>query len=243
MAKNLNIEKAAAEFRASNGFGTINPIRLKSLLLNLKVLTVYKDMDTSISGMSLKIDEEKFMLLNSLHPIGRQHFTICHELYHLFVQKDFEHIICDDNIEPKEKAEENNADIFAVNLILPQDGVLKLIPEEELKRDRVSIKTILEIEQYYACSHRAMLRRLVGMELLTERKAEELLPDIKKRASEYGYDLSLYEPGNKDVIIGDYGVKARQLFENEIISNSHYIELMRDIGIDLENPDNDSDEK
>ena len=243
MAKNLNIEKAAAEFRASNGFDAINPIRLKSLLLNLKVLTVYKDMDTSFSGMSLRIDDEKFMLVNSLHPIGRQHFTICHELYHLFIQKDFEHVICDENIDPKEKAEESNADVFAANLILPRDGMLKMMPEEELKKDKVSIKTILEIEQYYACSHRAMLRRLVSLDLLSEKKYEELLPEVKKRAAEYGYNLSLYEPGNKDVVIGDYGVKAKQLFDNEIISKTHYIELMRDIGIDLENPDNDSDEK
>lgn len=243
MAKNLNIEKAATEFRNSNGYNTINPIRLKSFLQQLKVMTVYKDMDSSFSGMSLKIDDEKFMLINSMHPIGRQHFTICHELYHLFVQKDFEHVICDENTEPKEKAEETNADVFAANLILPRDGVLKLIPEEELKKDKVSIKTILEIEQYFACSHRAMLQRLMGLDLLTEKKAAELLPDIKKRAAEFGYDLSLYEPGNKDVVIGDYGVKAKQLFDNEIISQTHYIELMRDIGIDLENPDKDSDEK
>lgn len=243
MAKNLNIEKAATEFRNSNGYSTINPIRLKSFLQQLKVMTVYKDLDSSFSGMSLKIDGEKFMLINSMHPIGRQHFTICHELYHLFVQKDFEHVICDENTEPKEKAEETNADIFAANLILPRDGVLKLVPEGELKKDKVSIKTILEIEQYYACSHRALLRRLVSLDFLSEKKAEELLPDIKKRAAEYGYDLSLYEAGNKDVIIGDYGVKARQLFENEIISKTHYIELMRDIGVDLENPDNDTDEK
>ena len=137
-------------------------------------------MDASFSGMSLKIDDEKFMLLNSIHPIGRQHFTICHELYHLFIQKNFEHIICDDNADPKEKAEETNADIFAANLILPRDGLLKLIPDEELKKDRVSIKTILEIEQYYSCSHRAMIRRLVGLELLSEKKSEELLRYKKK---------------------------------------------------------------
>jgi Zn-dependent peptidase ImmA (M78 family) len=243
MAKSLNIEKAATEFRQQYGFNTTNPIRLKSLLLQLKVLTVYKDMDTSFSGMSLKIDDQKFMLINSHHPIGRQHFTICHEIYHLYVQKDFEHVICDDNTDPKEKIEETNADIFAANLMLPREGVLKFIPEEELKKDKISIKTVLEIEQYFACSHQALLRRLINLDLISEKKAEELQPDIMKRASEYGYDTALYKSGNNNLVIGDYGVKAKELFDKDIISQTHYIELMRDIGVDLENPENNNDEK
>ena len=41
-----------------------------------------------------------------------------------------------------------------------------------------------------------------------------------------------YESGNEGVVIGDYGIKAKQLFSDMKISESHYYELMNSIGID-----------
>lgn len=67
MSFNLEIEKAAYDFRTKHGYSTSNPIRIKSLLLELKVLTISRDMDGPFSGMSLKIDEDRFMIVNSTH--------------------------------------------------------------------------------------------------------------------------------------------------------------------------------
>lgn len=49
---------------------------------------------------------------------------------------------------------------------------------------------------------------------------------IQDIATEYGYDLSLYQPGNEGMVIGDFGEKARLLFEQERISEGHYVELL-----------------
>ncbi len=240
MPSNLNLEKATAEFREKYGYNTFNPIRVKSLLLQLNVLTIFRKMEGTFSGMSLKISKDKFMLINSMHSLGRQHFTIFHELYHLFVQKDFEHAVCDNNIDKKDLKEEENADIFAANLMLPREGLLKVIPDEELKKDKISVSTILSLEQYYSCSHRAMLRRLEDLHLITKDFREKLGEDIKTTAKQYGYDTSIYDPGNDNLVIGDYGVKAKMLFDENIISKAHYLELMRELGIDFgDNKDTD----
>ena len=45
-----------------------------------------------------------------------------------------------------------------------------------------------------------------------------------------GYDLALYDKGNENLIIGDYGTMAKRLFDEELISEGHYLELMRKIG-------------
>ena len=50
--------------------------------------------------------------------------------------------------------------------------------------------------------------------------------NLSQIATEYGYDLSLYQPGNEGVVIGDFGEKARLLFEQERISEGHYVELL-----------------
>ena len=55
---------------------------------------------------------------------------------------------------------------------------------------------------------------------------------VLKSALEHGYHLALYKPGNENLVIGDYGMKARQLFEESKISEGHYLELLSKIGID-----------
>jgi hypothetical protein len=45
-----------------------------------------------------------------------------------------------------------------------------------------------------------------------------------------GFDTYLYAKGNEGLSIGDYGVKARELYERDIISEGHYVELLSKIG-------------
>lgn len=232
MKRKLRLEKAATRFRKENGYDTFNPIRIKSLLLQLNVLTVYKDMNEKFSGLSLKIDGHRFMLINSKHSIGRQHFTACHELYHLYEQENFEETFCDES--NKTEVEEKNADIFAANLLIPEDGLLRQIPDKELQKNKIQINTMLEIEQFYACSHQALLRRIQDLGIITTEYSEKLAYDIKSIAEQYGYEKKLYEPGNSGLVLGNYGAKAKNLYDRNIISESHYLELMRIIGISFE---------
>lgn len=234
------IEKAAAQFREKWGYNSLTPIKIKSLLMDLEVLAVFKKMEGSFSGMAVKLGNKNFMLINSAHSIGRQHFTIFHEIYHLFIQKDFEEIKCWEEVDPKEKKDESNADFFAANVLLPKEGLLKIIPEEELKKDKISVKTILKIEQYFSCSHSALMVRLKQLDFISDKFDEEINTDIRVLAKQYGYSTTLYEPGNDNLVIGNYGAKAKRLFDDNIISRTHYIELMRDLGIDVE--ENNSDE-
>lgn len=233
MVLKLRIEKEASEFRNKYGYNTIAPIRIKSLLQQLNVLTIFRKMKESFSGMSIKIDDDRFMLINSSHSIGRQHFTILHELYHLFIQDKFEHVICEDKTEEKLKKEEKNADLFAAYLLLPRDGLLNFIPENELKKNKIELSTVIALEQYFSCSHSSMLIRLEELELIDNNKRKDFTIDIIKEAKKNGFDTSIYLSGNDGLVISDYGVKAKGLFDKEIISYSHYLSLMKDLGIDL----------
>ena len=78
------IEKQVSEFRSDNGLSLSEPIALKSLLLKLNILTIFRPLSENFSGMCLKDKSgHRFMLVNSNQSQGRQHFTIAHELYHL----------------------------------------------------------------------------------------------------------------------------------------------------------------
>lgn len=232
----LVLEKKANAFRNQHGIGSDDAIHLKSLLYKLNVLTVFRPLAQGISGMAIKTSSPSggsscFVLINSNKTLGHQHFTICHELYHLYVQADFEHRVCFAGKFEKKDPEEYNADVFAAHLLLPENGVKALIPDDELRRDKIKLATLLKIEQYFSCSRAALLYRLKNLDIISESKRTEFKSNIKRGAVQLGFTTGIYESGNHHQVIGDYGTLARELFDKERISESHYLSLLQDLGM------------
>ena len=229
----LDIKQDAFELRKKFNLSETEPIRLKSLLLKQGILTYFAPLDDDFSGMTILLNEKKFVLINSNHSIGRQHFTICHELYHLYVDKKFHPHRCQTSMFDKNNKSEYWADIFASHFLLPEQGILSEIPKLERRKNKITLATIIKIEQYYSCSRSALLHRLFALKMISWDYRDELIINVRKSAQEYGYSIGLYNSGNEDEFWGDYGTKAKQLFHKDIISEGHYVSLMKDIGIDV----------
>ena len=174
------------------------------------------------------------MLINSNTKRGRQHFTIAHELYHLYYDEDPKPHVC--RLGETRDVHEINANLFASSLLMPQEGILQLIPEQELTKKAISLPTIIKLEQFFSVSRSSMLYRLCNLGILPKQRVEELLQlySPTESAKQYGYDTSLYEPGNTNLIIGDYGVMARELLEREIISEGEFDESINLISYEEE---------
>jgi Zn-dependent peptidase ImmA (M78 family) len=226
------VESRVARFRRSVGLSDAEAVNINSLLLKLRLLTLYRPLSDSFSGMSMKSGDNKFMLVNSNQPLCRQHFTIAHELYHLFMeeQQGVSYGCCS---EGRKSESEQCADAFALMFLMPADGVRQLIPDEELSSGKVTMASVLRVGQYFAVSHKAVLNRLVDLNLISRADRELFMQgSVMRIAREYGYDTALYLPGNEGLVIGDFGEKARRLFDAEKISEGHYLELLHKIGID-----------
>lgn len=221
----INIELNAQNFRIQHGLSTTEPINIKSLLIQCKILAVFLPLSKAAYGLSIKSSEnERFILVNSSSTIGRQNFTVAHELYHLYYDDNPQpHISRKDGCTPQER----KANYFASVFLMPNLGILSMLPKYERKKDTISLASIIKLEQYFQVSRNTMLIRLKELNLLSEDRIEMFskIP-ISESAHEYGYDTSLYKGGNKNLVIGDYGEKARLLFENDIISEGHYNELL-----------------
>jgi len=242
----INLELMADHFRAQKGLNNNEAIRIKSILQKENILTIYLPLSPDFSGMAVKIGTaetvKRFILVNSNHTIGRQHFTICHELYHLYFQKEFTSARSNSGkFDTKGDPEEFNADVFASFLLLPTKGVLQLIPEPERLKNKITLKTVLAIEHYYSCSRNALLMRLKRMNFIDESLYSKYSVDKIKNAILYGYNPDLYQSGNKGVIIGDYGTLARELFDKGVVSESAYFSLLEDLGFDLNELENKAD--
>lgn len=241
----LVLEKKANEFRSKWGLGSNDSINLKGFLYKSNVLTVFRPLSDKLSGMALKVetgdDVNRFILINSNKTLGHQHFTICHELYHLFVQENFKSMACSAGRFERRDKEEFNADVFAANLLLPENGVKALIPDSELDRDKIRLSTILRIEHYFSCSRSALLYRLKDLRIISPNKYLEYREGVKRSAVEFGYTTRIYESGNHNEVIGDYGTLAKELYDQEKISESHYYSLLLDLGMNSEQLENNED--
>jgi len=222
-----SIENLAKKFRSDNEISQNEPINLKSLLRKLKILTIYKPLSETFYGMSLKSNSGAcFILINSENPKGRQHFSIAHELFHLFFDENPIPHVCNEESGGKTSSE-RNADAFASSLLLPFEGLMKCLSVDEIKQKKINLVTLIRTEQYYSVSRMALLIRLKSKGLISEKDYLyfSMIP-VKETAKQFGYDLSLYNKGNEGLVIGDYGEKARSLYENGIVSEGHYLELL-----------------
>ncbi len=234
----LLLEKNSQSFRMGAGLNNAEPIRLKSLLQKLNVITLFSPLGDQFSGMAIKTADvnthERFMLVNSNQSLGKQHFTISHELYHLYYQEDFTSQVCiTGRFDKRADKNEYYADIFASFLLLPTEGLLASIPNDQLQKKIVTLSTILYIENFFSCSRRALLYRLKKMGFIDSNKYDEFTMHVKRGALENGYGTELYEPGNHNQVIGDYGSIARSLYDLDKISESHYYSLLKDLGVDI----------
>lgn len=243
MLNNYHLQREASDFRLKNGIGATEPIRMKSWLPKLNVLAVFRPLSDKFSGMAIKHADSNFIIINSNHRVSKQHFTIAHELYHLFVQKDFISEVTDAGKFDRKNKTEYEADWFAAFLLMPEEAILQLMPKEELSKNKATLPTIIKIEQYFACSRTALLIRLEGMGLIDFDKYEQYTRNVRHSAAILGYDTSLYEKGNANLVIGDYGAKAKKLFDGGKISESHFISLMMDLGKDVQNMPSDNEQE
>ena len=234
----MQLELLALKFRQEQGVKFDEPVSIHQMLRNKNVVASFQPLSEGFEGMAIKIPNKEqearlFMLVNTGSVYSRQRFTACHELYHLLYQENFCVSYDTDNDNGKKSIEEQSADYFARCLLLPRDGVLSLIPEEERRRDAISLATILKIEQNFRCSRACLLYKLKEMDFISDAVYGALQHDVIRGAAEYGYPTSLYKPTYSKELLGDYNVKARQLYDLGKISQAKYFGLLYDMGIDL----------
>lgn len=220
----------ASQLRSQLRVSNTEPVNVQTVVRMLSILTLYRPLSASLYGLSMRSADGKcrFMLVNSDSMIGRQNFTIAHELYHLYFDEDPQTHFCKaGRLDDAEKS----ANVFAGAFLMPKIGLIQHIPDKELLSRNISLNTILNLEALFGVSHSALLVRLKELKFISEKLYEYYISlKINQEAARRGFDTSLYNKGNEGLVIGDFGIKARELFERDIISEGHYVELLKMIG-------------
>lgn len=125
-----------------------------TLLSNMGYYIIKAKAPSNLSGFYMKKDRFPFIFVNASHSLGRQNFSLWHEVYHHYMKhqngiSDF----------ASNSIEEREAEIFAG---------LVLLPDEEIKKwsEKFNIEdasTIAQMSVYYQMSFNAVVIR--GMQL------------------------------------------------------------------------------
>ena len=111
----MNSSALAEMLRHEWGIESFASVNIRSLVYNnIRNLTVlWFPMKDNISGCCSKTKDDKVIFINTNHTIGRQNFTLAHELYHLLYEDIDDFIVCGVN---NNSQSERNADNFASTL-------------------------------------------------------------------------------------------------------------------------------
>lgn len=206
--------------------GEYDPIDIVNVCLNKfdNITLVFFVANDNMSGSSLTINGEWIIFVNSNHSLGRQRFTIAHELYHLlFGEKEF--VNCSVNSISKEEIE---ADGFASNLLMSDESLLNYQVDNEI--ETWDLEDIISCEQYFQISRAALLKRLENLIDKTKLYSEEFTKRIKYNAKKRGFSDKLYSPYSEDenLLMGNYIKLTQKAYTEKKITKGKKNELLRD---------------
>ncbi|MCX6055033.1 MAG: ImmA/IrrE family metallo-endopeptidase [Chloroflexi bacterium] len=225
----------ANDLRKRFGEEVSSPIDVFAILQSQERLTlVFYPLSEHISGMCVRTrGGDQLVAINSTLTHGRQRFTAAHELYHLFIQKIIQSVVCGKEIGNGKDEEEKNADVFASYFLAPNDALRSYIENNLMKGTNrpVSLEDVVRIEQYYKMSRQATLYRLVRDGFISLEFANTLKRNIIASARKFGCNEELYistPDARQYYTTGSYIELAEQLNDRELISNGKYEELLLD---------------
>ena len=194
---------------------------------NLKDSDLNEDSSTD-SDFESKISSDMLIGINSNMSIGRQNFTLAHELYHLLYEENKNNfVICDYSSESESEIEAN---IFASYLLIPYEGLKRYV--KNMNISKWSLDDVIAAEQYYQISHMALLFRLVEQNFITEEESLEFQNvKISHEARMRGFNDDLYYPSPEDrkyFSLGNYVKSVGKAYSSNKISVGKKDELLLD---------------
>ena len=220
----------AVKLRNKFGINEFSPIDFDSILLSQEEITYLSfPMTSNLCGLCIKDKNNKVIAINSDRSLGQQRFSLAHELYHLYIQDNFEFSVC---TKDHKTQQEKDADVFARYFLIPQNTLYWFLEEYlQLNLDEISIELshIIKLEQYYQISHKAILYRLKDENLISPEEFEKYKDNITRKALSLGYDDKLYKPTGKTKTYGKYIKLVEDLVRDDKISFREYEEYLTDV--------------
>ncbi|MCG1013148.1 ImmA/IrrE family metallo-endopeptidase [Tepidanaerobacter sp. GT38] len=234
----LQIKDLAEEVRikfARKGLSDIFDILSEAAFLIRKPLDIEE-----LSGFTTYFEGQFIVYLNSNFTLGHERYTGAHELYHLIYNADIlkkEKILLNDE---KHKEEDAKADVFASEFLMPEDYVKEVFYKiVNVDKDSVLPRHIIRMHNYFKVSYKAMLKRLIQLNLCSIDKYEELVDicslenteQLQSLTRREGYSIDLITPSKETYVPKEYIEFIKTNYERGNISYKNMKNSLEFIGL------------
>lgn len=198
---------------------------------SLRITCVKRPLESTMSGATLKTNKVKVILVNSSKTLGHQNFTVAHELYHCLYDENLNNRACKTETFTRVSGSEQVADLFATLLLMPEDTIFNQLRLRKKLDVKLTLADIINLEQFFGVSRKAMCWRLKDLKLITREQNENCCVNVIQSARSLGKTTDLYMPTNDEIIISDYAEKAKEALQKNLITDSRYEEILADAGL------------
>lgn len=233
MIDKMDLSNKASSLRKKLGIDIEVPIDIFKLVQKIENLTlIFYEMGKNISGVCYKGPNSSVITINSEMSLGRQRFSLAHELYHLYYD-DVKNSSVSPILIGVGDENERKADQFASYFLIPSSSLYSMIEKIKKNNNKNSLEKedVINLGQFYGVSHKAMLYRLQNDGYLNEEESKNLEISVIESAARLGYDTSLYRSpvkSQKNMVLGHYIKSTEKLFEQDRISLGKYEEFLLD---------------
>ncbi len=234
----LQIKDLAEEVRikfARKGLSDIFDILSEAAFLIRKPLDIEE-----LSGFTTYFEGQFIVYLNSNFTLGHERYTGAHELYHLIYNADIlkkEKILLNDE---KHKEEDAKADVFASEFLMPEDYVKEVFYKiVNVDKNSILPRHIIRMHNYFKVSYKAMLKRLIQLNLCSIDKYEELVDicslenteQLQSLTRREGYSIDLITPSKETYVPKEYIEFIKTNYERGNISYKNMKNSLEFIGL------------
>jgi Zn-dependent peptidase ImmA (M78 family)/transcriptional regulator with XRE-family HTH domain len=176
-----------------------DPFRVADEHVLIWRLPLGEDLDDAPSGLFYNHPQVGFsIVINSNMTLGRQVFTVAHELAHAFFHSRSLDVIV--SMPGAEVSRERFADAFAGELLVPGDELRRLVTEHAAWNDLANPTAVVHLQRHFGVSYATIRVRLLQERLIDRARFAELAEVSPSRlARALGYPVHRADMGDFDM--------------------------------------------
>ena len=176
-----------------------DPFRVADEHLLIWRLPLGEDLDSAPSGLFYNHPQTGFVIvINSNMTLGRQVFTVAHEMAHAFFHSQGLDVIV--SMPGAELSQERFADAFAGEFLVPGDELRRLVTEHAPWNGPTNPTSVIHLQRHFGVSYATIRVRLLQERLIDRSTFDELAKVSPSRlARALGYPVHPADMGNFDM--------------------------------------------